>query len=77
MKITIEGTQEEIKQFMIDYAKEKMTLNIDELPKCSHELPKFSYDPHEIPPLLNQPNGQSICCHDKSLYKQYEQKVQK
>lgn len=66
MKITIEGTQEEIKQFMIDYAKKNMTLNIDELPKCSHELPKFSYDPHEIPHFR-------WFTHDESLYKQHEQ----
>lgn len=47
MKITIEGTQEEIKQFMIDYAEKNMTLNIDELPKFSHEIPHYRWFTHD------------------------------
>ena len=45
MKITIEGTQEEIKQFMIDYAKEKMTLSIKDVPQFSHSnIPNNTWD---------------------------------
>lgn len=58
MKVTIEGTKEEIKEFMYDCVKDKMMLSVDELPRFSHNIP----DPV------------SVCCHDKSLYEQKVQK---
>lgn len=42
MKVTIEGTREEIKQFMYDCVKDKMMLSVKDLPTCSHSINLYS-----------------------------------
>ena len=43
MKVTIEGTKEEIKQFMYDCVKDKMILSVNGLPTCSHSLNAYTH----------------------------------
>lgn len=45
MKVTIEGTKEEIKQFMYDCVKDKMILSVNDLPTCSHSGNYFTHSP--------------------------------
>lgn len=43
MKVTIEGTKEEIKQFMYDCVKDKMILSVNDLPTCSHSANAYTH----------------------------------